>query len=83
MKLLSRAYNKLYNEKFRHISLRHEYLKQLVTYGVINVVYVRTNKNLADSLTKGLARDLVKDISSGMGLKPFFERITGDSNPTL
>ena len=80
---LSRAYNKVYNGKSRHISLRHEYVRQLITDGVINVVYVRTNKNLADPLTKGLARDLVKDTSSGMGLKPFFERITGDGNPTL
>lgn len=70
---LSRAYNKVYNGKSRHISLRHEYVKQLITYGVINIIYVRTNKNLADPLTKGLSRDLVKDTSSGMGLKPFFQ----------
>ena len=68
---LSRAYNKVYNGKSRHISLRHEYVKQLITDGVISIVYVRSNKNLVDPLTKGLARDLVKDTSSGMGLKPF------------
>ena len=68
---LSRAYNKVYNGKSRHISLRHEYVKQLITDGVISIIYVRSNKNLADPLTKGLARDLVKDTSSGMGLKPF------------
>ena len=68
---LSRAYNKVYNGKSRHISLRHEYVKQLITDGVISIVYVRSNKNLADPLTKGLAKDLVKDTSSGMGLKPF------------
>lgn len=71
---LSRAYNKVYNGKSRHISLRHEYVKQLITDGVINVVYVRSNKNLADPLTKGLSRDLVKDTSNGMGLKLFFEK---------
>ena len=80
---LSRAYNKIYNGKSRHISLRHEYVKQLITDGVINIVYVRSNKNLADPLTKGLSRDLVKDTSSGMGLKPLFEKITCDGNPTL
>ncbi|KAH9722428.1 hypothetical protein KPL70_006731 [Citrus sinensis] len=63
---LSRAYNKVYNGKSRHISLRHEYVKQLIADGVINIVYVRTNKNLADPLTKGLSRDLVKDTSYGM-----------------
>ena len=55
-------------------SLRHDYVKQLITYGIINIVYVRSNKNLADPLTKGLSRDLVKDTSNGMGLKPFFEK---------
>ncbi|KAB2635301.1 S2-RNase [Pyrus ussuriensis x Pyrus communis] len=39
---LSRAYNKLYNGKSRHISLRHEYVKQLITDGVINIVYVKS-----------------------------------------
>ena len=80
---LSEAYNKVYNEKSRHISLRHEYVKQLITDGVINIVYVRTNKNLADPLTKGLLRDLVKETSNGMRLKPFFERVTDDGNPTI
>jgi hypothetical protein len=31
-------------------------------------------KNLADPFTKGLSRDLVKSISSEMGLKPFFKK---------
>ncbi|KAH9736084.1 hypothetical protein KPL71_017967 [Citrus sinensis] len=80
---LSRAYNKVYNGKSRHISLRHEYVKQLIADGVINIVYVRTNKNLADPLTKGLSRDLVKDTSFGMRLKPLHNKVTNDSNPTM
>ncbi|ESR65340.1 hypothetical protein CICLE_v10010285mg, partial [Citrus x clementina] len=77
---LSRAYNKVYNGKSRHISLRHEYVKQLIADGVINIVYVKTNKNLADPLTKGLSRDLVKDTSFGMGLKPLHNKVTNDEN---
>ncbi|KAH9670700.1 hypothetical protein KPL70_017080 [Citrus sinensis] len=80
---LSRAYNKVYNGKSRHISLRHEYMKQLIADGIINIVHVRTNKNLADPLTKGLSRDLVKDTSFGMGLKPLHNKVTNDSNPTM
>ena len=49
---LSRAYNKIYNGKSRYISLRHEYVKQLITGGIINMIYVRTNKNLARSFDK-------------------------------
>ncbi|KAM1307924.1 hypothetical protein ACFX2H_010118 [Malus domestica] len=70
---LSRAYNKVYNGKSRHISLRHEYVKQLITDGVINIVYVKSSNNLADPLTKALSRALVVSTSSGMGLKPFTE----------
>jgi hypothetical protein len=71
---LSRAYSKVYNGKSRHISLRHEYVKQLVIYDIITIVYVRSSKNLADPFSKGLSRDLVKSTSSGMGLKPFFKK---------
>jgi hypothetical protein len=71
---LSRAYSKVYNGKSRHISLRHEYVKQLIIDGIITIVYVRSSKNLADPFTKGLSRDLVKSTSSGMGLKPFFKK---------
>ena len=70
---LSRAYNKVYNGKSRHISLRHEYVYQLITDGVINIVYVKSSNNLADPLTKALSRALVVSTSSGMGLKPFTE----------
>ena len=37
--------------------------------GVISVEFVRTQLNLADHLTKGLARDLVHKAAVGMGLK--------------
>ena len=80
---MSRAYNKVYNGKSKYISLRHEYVKQLIIDDVINVIYVRTNKNLVDPLTKGLLRDLVKDTCSGKWLKPFFVRVTNDGNPTM
>jgi hypothetical protein len=71
---MSRAYSKVYNGKSRHISLRHEYVKQLIINGIITIVYVWSSKNLADPFTKGLSRDLVKSTSSGMGLKPFFKK---------
>ena len=79
---LSRAYNKVCNGKSRH-SLRHEYVKQLIVDGVINIVYVRTNKNRTDHLTKNLSRDLVKNTSFGMRLKLFINKVTNDGNPTM
>uniref|UniRef100_A0A2N9HML0 Integrase catalytic domain-containing protein n=1 Tax=Fagus sylvatica TaxID=28930 RepID=A0A2N9HML0_FAGSY len=55
---ISKAYSKIYNGKSRHISLRHEYVRQLVEDGVISIVYVKSSGNLADPFTKGLSRDM-------------------------
>jgi hypothetical protein len=53
-----------------HIGLRHSYVRQSLIDGVITIDFVRSVQNLADPLTKGLARDLVWKTSEGMGLKP-------------
>ena len=67
---LSRAYSQIYNGKSKHIGLRHSYVRQLITDGVITINYVKSSENLANPLTKGLARDLVWKTLEGMGLKP-------------
>ena len=67
---MSVAHNKIYNGKSRHISLRHAYVRELVTNGTITIVYVRSNKNLADPFTKPLPKDAVQHTCEGMGLRP-------------
>ena len=64
------ARNKIYNGKKRHIRLRHNIVRQLISNGVISMEFVWSEKNLADPLTKGLTRQLVYDTSRGMRLKP-------------
>ena len=64
------AHNSVYNGKRRHIRIRHSAVKQLLKHGVISLQYVRSEKNLADPLTKGLTRRVVLETSRGMGLKP-------------
>lgn len=49
---MSRSFNKIYNRKSRHIALRHEYLRQLISDGILTVVFVRSSNNLADPLTR-------------------------------
>jgi len=56
---MSRAYSNIYNDKSRHISIRHGYIRELITNGVITIVYVKSVNNLADPLTKRLFRDMV------------------------
>ena len=69
---LGRAYSEMYNGKSRHIGLRHDYIRQLIESGTISIVYVRSNSNLVDPLTKVVSRDMFGVTSIGMGLKPFF-----------
>ncbi|GJU76343.1 hypothetical protein Tco_1273413 [Tanacetum coccineum] len=66
---LSRAYNKVYNGKSRHISLRHAYIKELISNGIITIEYIRSCKNLTDPFTKGVPKDIVFETTRDMGLK--------------
>ena len=65
---IARANSKIYNGKSRHIRLRHNIVRHLLTDGVITIDFVRSEKNLADPLTKGLSKGLVIETSKGMGL---------------
>ncbi|GKC49504.1 zinc finger, CCHC-type containing protein [Tanacetum coccineum] len=66
---LTKAYSQMYNEKSRHLGVKHSMIRVLVTNGVIYIEFVRSQQNLAHHLTKGLARDLVIKSTEGMGLK--------------
>nr|GEX90000.1 zinc finger, CCHC-type [Tanacetum cinerariifolium] len=60
---------KVYKGKSRHLGVRHSMIRELIMNGVISVEFVRTQLNLANHLTKGLTRDLVRKVATGMGLK--------------
>ncbi|GJS24684.1 hypothetical protein Tco_0453316 [Tanacetum coccineum] len=66
---LAKAYSQVYNRKSRHLGVRHSMVHELIMNGMISVEFVRTQLNLDDHLTKGLARDLVRKAAIGMGLK--------------
>ncbi|GJS40171.1 hypothetical protein Tco_0565214 [Tanacetum coccineum] len=66
---LDKAYSQIYNGKSRHLGVRHSMIKELIMNGVISIEFVRSQHNLAEHLTKGLARDLVIKSVIGMGLK--------------
>ncbi|GKG02097.1 hypothetical protein Tco_0306802, partial [Tanacetum coccineum] len=66
---LAKAYSQIYNGKSRHLGVRHSMIRELIMIGVISIEFVRSQHNLADHLTKALARDLVIKSVIGMGLK--------------
>ena len=53
--------------------MRHKIVKELLENGVISLDFVKSEKNLVDSRTKGLYRKLVFDTSKGMELRPIEE----------
>nr|GEV75467.1 zinc finger, CCHC-type [Tanacetum cinerariifolium] len=65
---LAKAYSQTYNVKSRHLRVRHSMIRELIMNGMISIEFVRSQQNLANHLTKGLARDLVINSAEGMGL---------------
>nr|GEV53409.1 zinc finger, CCHC-type [Tanacetum cinerariifolium] len=65
----AKAYSQMYNEKSRHLGVKYSMICELIMNGVISIEFVRSQQNLVDHLTKGLARDLVIKPAKGMGLK--------------
>ena len=63
------AYSKLYNGNLRHISLRHDPVKRLITKGVITFDYVNTKFNLADNFTKVLPSHSINYASIGIRIR--------------
>ena len=67
---IGRVNNRYYNGKSRPIRRKHSTVRSYMNNGIINVDYIKSGDNLADPLTKALARDRVWNTSRGMGLKP-------------
>lgn len=63
------ATNSLYNGKRRNIRLKQAQLDSLHRRGYIDIVYVKSKENVADTLTKGLTREAILKTSGEMGLK--------------
>ncbi|GJS25455.1 hypothetical protein Tco_0454087 [Tanacetum coccineum] len=59
----------MYNGKSRHLGVRHSMIHERITNGVVSLEFVRSQQNLDDHFTKGLARDLVIKSAERMGLK--------------
>ena len=54
----------------RDILIRHGAVKQMFELSVNSLEYVRSQRSLADPMTKGLTREIMLEILRGIGLKP-------------
>ena len=48
--------NPVFHNKSKHIEIKFHYIKDMVQRGVVKLEYVETEKQIADVLTKPLAR---------------------------
>ena len=54
----------------RHVKRRLKSIRKMRNSGVISVIYIQTDKNLADPFTKGLSQNVIESTSRAMGLRP-------------
>jgi len=54
----------------RHIKRRLKSVRKMRNSGVISVTYIHTDKNRADSFTKGLSRNMIESALREMGMRP-------------
>ncbi|GJV74858.1 zinc finger, CCHC-type containing protein [Tanacetum coccineum] len=66
---LAKAYGQMYNRESRHLGVRHNMIRKLITNRVVFIEFVRSQQNIDGHLTKGLVRDLVLKSAEGIGLK--------------
>ena len=69
----------MYNDKSRHIRRRHNYVRQLLSSGIITIDYVKSKDNVSDPLKKGLSTEGVEKSSTGMGIWPRISHCVGNS----
>ena len=67
---IAKIENRYYNGKRRQIRRKHNTVRDCISKGAVRVNHIRTDENLADPLTKGLAREKVHNTSKRMGLMP-------------
>ena len=67
---IAKVQNRYYNGKRRQIRRKHSTVRELLSSGAVRVDHIRSDENLADPLTKGLAREKVLKTSKRMGLLP-------------
>lgn len=65
---ISWAQDDVVAESSKHVQVRYFYVKNCVTKGVLDFIYVKSSDNVADILTKGLNRIKTQTFTHAMGL---------------
>jgi len=66
--------NPVHHNRSKHIALRHHFLREQVTEGMVDLAHIPSVDNLADLLTKPLPRDIFDRLRGRIGLSPRMTR---------
>lgn len=64
--------NPEFHKRTKHIDIRHHFIRERVTDGDIEVIYVPTEGQLADIFTKALPRDRLAKLRANLGMSESF-----------
>jgi hypothetical protein len=62
------AQNPVYHKRTKHIDIRHHYIRECIESNIVQLVQIPTAENIADVLTKNLARDRHALLAGKLGL---------------
>ncbi|GJZ11134.1 hypothetical protein Tco_0545893 [Tanacetum coccineum] len=73
---LAKAYNQIYNGKFRHLGVRHSMIRELVTNGMISIEFLRTPNSLLRKLGSWVQCEKLNDDEVvNFSMVNFFEKV--------
>ena len=67
---ISLAQNAQFHGRMKHIDIRHHFVREKVSDGVVEIKYCRSDRMLADILTKGLSGTIFETLRKSAGIVP-------------
>jgi len=64
------AKNQKFSHKLKHVDIRYHFIRDTINKNKVDLKYLRTDKNIADFLTKPVCKDKHYFCMKGLGLVP-------------
>ena len=69
MSAIELAKNYSTSGRTKHIDVRLHYIREMIDQGMLELVFVPTNSNTSDIMTKNVSTEKYKDHSHGLGVQ--------------
>ena len=60
----------VFHDKSKHIEIKYQYIRDMVEKGVVELLYIATDEQIADVLTKPLSRVKLEYFRDKLGVVP-------------